>query len=62
VGYSGVQIFARTTHGTLGDETRNLCDDRGYGAKVTVDGRWEFEKEIAHGRENGAAIAGSTRP
>lgn len=62
ISYSGLQIFARTTHGTVGNETRNLCDDRGYGAKVTVDGRWEFEKEIAHGRENGEAMVASARP
>ena len=62
VSYSGLQIFARTTHGTVGNETRNLCDDRGYGAKVTVDGRWEFEKEITHGRDDGYAITASTRP
>src|SRR5438093_417242 len=46
VSYSGLQIFARTNHGTTGDERKHLCDDRGYGAKVTVNGRWEFEKEI----------------
>jgi hypothetical protein len=62
VPYAGPQIFARTNHGTVGDEKRNLCDDRGYGAKVTVDGRWEFEKETAHELTNGYVIAGSVKP
>ncbi len=62
VSYSGLQIFARTDHGTTGNENKNLCDDRGYAAKVTIDGRWEFEKEIRHGDSNGTAIAGTVRP
>jgi hypothetical protein len=62
VPYSGPQIFARTNHGTMGDENRNLCDDRGYGAKITVDGRWEFEKETAHHLSNGYISAGTVNP
>ena len=60
--YSGLQIFARTNHGTTAREDDNLCDCRGYGAKVTVDGRWEFEKEIAHHQPNGAASVATARP
>jgi hypothetical protein len=60
--YSGLQILAHTDHGATGDENRNLCDDRGYGAKVTVDGRCEFEKEIAHHRDNGSDSVATVRP
>lgn len=60
--YSGLQVFARTNHGTIGDERKNLCDDRGYAAKVTVDGRWEFEKEITHHADNGSASVATARP
>ena len=62
VSYAGLQIFARTNHGTLGKEDLTLCDDRGYGGKVTLDGRWEFEKETAHRRPNGNPCAGTQRP
>jgi hypothetical protein len=60
--WSGLQIFARTNHGTVGDETKNIGDDRGYGAKVTVDGRWEFEKETAHHLSNGYASVATSQP
>jgi hypothetical protein len=62
VSWSGPQIFARTNHGTIGNENRNLCDDRGYGAKITVDGRWEFEKETAHHLTNGYVSAATVKP
>ena len=60
--YSGLQIFARTDHGTTGDENKNLCDDRGYGAKVTIDGRWEFEKEITHHHDRGSESVATAQP
>jgi hypothetical protein len=60
--YSGLQIFARTDHGTTGKESDNLCDCRGYGAKVTVDGRFEFEKEITHHHERGSDSVATARP
>lgn len=53
VDYSGVQIFARTNHGTNGNENRNFCDDRGYGVLILTDGRWKIEKETAHHLANG---------
>ncbi len=53
VDYSGLQVFARTNHGTNGDEDINLCDDRGYGGLVNVNGDWAFEKESAHQLDNG---------
>jgi hypothetical protein len=62
VSYSGLQIFARTNHGTNADETVNLCDDRGYGAKVTIDGIWSFEKETRHDGKNGYADPGGIKP
>jgi hypothetical protein len=53
VDYSGLQLFARTNHGTNGNENRNFCDDRGYGVLVLTDGRWKLEKETAHHLANG---------
>jgi hypothetical protein len=65
VSYSGPQIFARTNHGTwtgaFGGETQTLCDDRGLGAKVNLDGTWAFEKETRHGDARGYATAGAAR-
>lgn len=65
VSYSGPQIFARTNHGTytgsFGSESKTLCDDRGLGAKLNIDGAWAFEKETAHGKDKGYATAGFRR-
>lgn len=62
VSYSGPQIFARSNHGTFtgsfGGESRTLCDDRGLGAKINLDGAWAFEKETCHGADKGYATAG----
>ncbi len=53
VDYSGTQIFARTNHGTNGNEDMNICDDRGYGVLVQTNGRWKLEKESAHNQPDG---------
>ncbi|AIF84236.1 F5/8 type C domain-containing protein [Candidatus Nitrososphaera evergladensis SR1] len=62
VDYSGLQVFARTNHGTNGNEESNLCDDRGYGGLVNINGEWSFEKETAHHLDNGYAGAAGERP
>jgi len=62
VSYSGLQIFARTNHGTLGNENENLCDDRGYGAKLNIDGTWAFEKETKHEGGHGYVTVAATKP
>jgi hypothetical protein len=60
--YSGPQIFARSNHGTFtgsfGDEKKTLCDDRGLGAKINLDGTWALEKETCHGADKGYATGG----
>jgi len=62
VDYSGLQVFARTNHGTNADENVNLCDDRGYGGLMNIDGDWSFEKEIAHHLDNGYVDVAAQRP
>ena len=62
VDYSGLQVFARTNHGTNADEDINHCDDRGYGGLLNINGEWAFEKETAHHLENGYDDLAVQRP
>jgi hypothetical protein len=62
VDYSGLQVFARTNHGTNGNEEVNLCDDRGYGGLININGEWTLEKETAHHLDNGYVDVAGQRP
>jgi hypothetical protein len=62
VSYSGLQVFARTNHGTNGNEDINYCDDRGYGGLLNINGAWAFEKETAHHLDNGYTDVARQRP
>jgi|CXWL01.1.fsa_nt_gi hypothetical protein len=46
--YAGIVGVARSNHGITGSETRDLCDTRGYGARMRLDGTVDFDKETRH--------------
>lgn len=48
VPYAGMTAVARANHLKTEEGTDDLCDTRGYGARMRYDGHVDFEKETAH--------------
>ena len=48
VPWGGIMAYARTNHGTIGNEDESVCDDRGYGGMLAYTGNVKFEKEVNH--------------
>ena len=46
--YAGMTAVARANHLRTENPTNDLCDTRGYGARLRFDGHADFEKETAH--------------
>ncbi|NAZ85509.1 hypothetical protein GTR00_05240 [Kineococcus sp. T90] len=55
VPYAGMTAVARSNHGATGRVEDDLCDSRGYGARMRYDGLMDFEKETAHPANEAAA-------
>lgn len=58
VGWAGLMAYAKTDHRVDSD----TCKTRGYGGRLTYDGRADFEKETAHGKSNGYVQVSRVKP